>query len=176
MKIKTLGFTLIELLVVIGIISLLSTIIISGLNISRKKAQTAAAFQDLKEIQKALELYYDKYGFYPVTTTSPSEWGGYWDQSTVASFIPELASEGFLKTVPKGRGDIFYNYSRIETSGNPGFCLVDRTKYDYALVAYNLEPVKNITNGDDCEKSTVWKTICDTEANDPKIYCLIKPK
>jgi len=176
MRFKSYGFTLIELLVVISVIGLLSSVLLASLSVARKKAQTAAAFQDLKEIQKALELYYDKHGYYPVTTTSPSEWGGYWDQSTVSSFIPELATEGFLKTVPTGRGDIFYNYSRIETSGNPGFCLVDRTKYYYAIVAYNLEPVKNITTGDDCEKSTVWKTICDTEANNPKIYCLIKPK
>lgn len=175
MKINRNGFTLIELLVVIAIISLLSSVIIANVNTSRKKANTAAALQDIKEIQKALEFYYDKYGYYPVTTTSPSEWSGYWDQSTVGSFIPELVSEGFMKAIPTKRGDVTYNYARVETSGNPGFCVVNRPAYGYVLAAYNLQPITGITTGDDCEKSNIWNQACNSETGNTT-YCVVKPK
>lgn len=59
------GFTLIELLVVISIISLLSSIVLASLNTARSKARDAQRQSDLAQIQNALELYYDKYGYYP---------------------------------------------------------------------------------------------------------------
>jgi len=61
------GFTLIELLVVISIISVLSSIVFGALNDARTKARDAQRIQSLKEIQKALELYYnDNDGTYPI--------------------------------------------------------------------------------------------------------------
>jgi prepilin-type N-terminal cleavage/methylation domain-containing protein len=69
------GFTLIELLVVIAIIGLLSSIVLAALNSARIKAHDAERIQDLKQISTAVELYYDKYGHYPVieadSRTSP---------------------------------------------------------------------------------------------------------
>ena len=59
------GFTLIELLVVISIIGLLSSIVLTSVNSARKKARDARRIADVKQIQTALEFYYDKYGYYP---------------------------------------------------------------------------------------------------------------
>ncbi len=59
------GFTLIELMVVISIIGLMSSIVLSALNDARAKARDAQRIQSLKEIQKALILYYDANGQYP---------------------------------------------------------------------------------------------------------------
>lgn len=59
------GFSLIELLVIISIISLLSTIVISSLEISRQKARDAVRKSDLHQIHNALELYYVTIGDYP---------------------------------------------------------------------------------------------------------------
>lgn len=170
------GFTLIELMVVIAIISILSSVTLSIVKINRENAQTATAIQDFVEIQKALEFYYDKYGYYPPTNTSPSEWGGYWDVSNVGTFMPELAAEGFLKKVPVGRGDITYNYFRTEPS-DPilGYCLVDEDKYAYVLAAYNLRPNPKLTVGDACENAAIWNPICGSETGNTT-YCIIKRK
>jgi general secretion pathway protein G len=53
------GFTLIELLVVIAIIGLLSTLAVVALNSARQKARDSKRIADIKQIQTALELYYN---------------------------------------------------------------------------------------------------------------------
>jgi prepilin-type N-terminal cleavage/methylation domain-containing protein len=59
------GFTVVELLVTISIISLLSTIVLSGLTISKQKAKAVQIVRSLKEFQSALEFYYIQNGDYP---------------------------------------------------------------------------------------------------------------
>ncbi len=61
----TKGFTLIELLVVIGIIGLLASVVLVGLSGARKAGRDARRISDLKSIQTALELYYNRCNFYP---------------------------------------------------------------------------------------------------------------
>lgn len=53
------GFTLIELLVVVAIIGILSSVVLSSLNGARSKARDAKRVSDLKQLQLALEMYYD---------------------------------------------------------------------------------------------------------------------
>ena len=64
------GFTLIELLVVIAIIGLLSTLSVVALNNARARARDARRVADIKQIQTALELYYNEMGEYPSAVTS----------------------------------------------------------------------------------------------------------
>lgn len=64
------GFTLIELLVVIAIIGILSSVVLASLNSARQKGRDARRISDLKQIQLALELYYDANGKYPATVSS----------------------------------------------------------------------------------------------------------
>ena len=59
------GFTLVELLVVIAIIGLLSTLAVVALNNARQKSRDARRVSDVKQIQTALELYYNDQGGYP---------------------------------------------------------------------------------------------------------------
>ena len=59
------GFTLIELLVVISIIGLLSSVVLSSLNLARKKARDAVRVSALYQISLALRLYADTNGDYP---------------------------------------------------------------------------------------------------------------
>ena len=59
------GFTLIELLIVIAIIGILSSIVLVSLNSARGKARDAKRVSELKQIQKAIEMYYNDYGYYP---------------------------------------------------------------------------------------------------------------
>jgi general secretion pathway protein G len=68
MKKNKKGFTLIELLVVIAIIGLLSTLAIVALNSARQKSRDAKRVADVKQIQTALELYYnDNFGYPPAS-------------------------------------------------------------------------------------------------------------
>ena len=63
------GFTLLELLVVIAIIGLLSTLAIVALNSARQKARDAKRVADIKQVQTALELYFNDQSAYPAGTT-----------------------------------------------------------------------------------------------------------
>lgn len=62
------GFTLIELLVVIAIIGILSTLSILALNSARARARDAKRISDVKQIQTALEMYYNDNNDYPSST------------------------------------------------------------------------------------------------------------
>jgi prepilin-type N-terminal cleavage/methylation domain-containing protein len=64
------GFTLIELLVVIAIIGILSSVVLASLGTAREKARDATRISDIKNIQLALELYYDSRQSYPGQTTN----------------------------------------------------------------------------------------------------------
>lgn len=64
---KQKGFTLIELLVVIAIIGLLSTLAVVSLNNARQKSRDAKRVSDIKQVQTALELYYNDHNGYPAT-------------------------------------------------------------------------------------------------------------
>lgn len=63
------GFTLIELLVVIAIISLLSSVVLTSLQSAKLKAKDSQRLTEMKQIQKALEFYYDDHKHYPSVTT-----------------------------------------------------------------------------------------------------------
>lgn len=65
LKTKTRGFTLIELLVVIAIIGILSSVVLASLNDARQKSRDAKRVADVKQLQLALELYFDANGSYP---------------------------------------------------------------------------------------------------------------
>lgn len=101
------GFTLIELLVVIAIIGLLGTLSVVSFSNTRAKSRDVKRKQDLITIQKALELYYQDNGAYPITS-------GYWGTcvnggsrttSGVNAYIPNLTPTYIsnLPTDPTGR-------------------------------------------------------------------------
>ena len=69
---NTKAFTLIELLVVIAIIGILTALAVVSLQNSRRSARDAKRIADVKQIQIALELYYQDNNSYP-PTLNPGE-------------------------------------------------------------------------------------------------------
>ncbi|MDD4901361.1 MAG: type II secretion system protein [Patescibacteria group bacterium] len=66
---KNLGFTLVELLVVIAITGFLVTTAVVTLSNARIKARDARRISDIRQLQKALEMYYDQNNAYPISTS-----------------------------------------------------------------------------------------------------------
>ena len=66
------GFTLVELLTVIAIIGILSSIVMASLLTARQKGRDARRIADIKQIQLALEQYYNEYLKYPTSLSSLS--------------------------------------------------------------------------------------------------------
>lgn len=91
------GFTLIELLVVISIISLLASIVLASLNSARAKARDARRVSDIREIEKALYLYYDNANAWPGVTYTDGNLAG-WEVSFYSDFMEYLAPAYFSKT------------------------------------------------------------------------------
>jgi len=94
------GFTLIELLVVIAIIGILSSVVLASLNSARQKSRDAKRVSDVKQLQLALELYFDSNGAYPTLTQG----------------LAALASGGFIAQVPTpptGTSQAAYSYAGL---------------------------------------------------------------
>ena len=95
------GFTLIELLVVIAIIGILSSVVLASLNSARQKGRDAKRISDVKQLQLALELYYDANGQYPATVSTSS-----------------LVTPGYIASMPKDPvGNTSYSYSAYYSTG-----------------------------------------------------------
>ena len=72
------AFTLIELVIVIAIIALLSTLGLSTYNSVQQDARNAKRKADLKEMQKALQIYRQEKGSYPSTVGRAGCSSGWW--------------------------------------------------------------------------------------------------
>ncbi len=104
---KCKGFTLIELLVVIAIIGLLATIVMVSLNTARSKARDSRRVADIRQLQLALQMEYDKTGAYPAALST-------------------LVTDGFINVVsidPDGTSGYQYN---LCSSGTQGYHLGTR--------------------------------------------------
>jgi prepilin-type N-terminal cleavage/methylation domain-containing protein len=148
----TSGFTLVELLVVVAIIALLSSVVLASLTGARQKGRDAKRVADIKQLQLALELYYDANSSYPSATdlsggilvtngyiavmpVDPTNTG-----SETYSYYAGIKSDG---TACTGAGALCAKYvlgALLESSGNSA--LTDDVDTNYST----LSPVVNCTD------------------------------
>jgi len=94
------GFTLIELLVVIAIIGLLSTLAVVSLNSARQKSRDAKRVADVKQIQTALELFFQDQNGYPGETAASVLGGTNYACLDATSFTATGCSSPYMGLVP----------------------------------------------------------------------------
>ncbi len=107
------GFTLIELLVVIAIIGLLSTLSIVALNSARAKSRDARRVSDIKQMQTALELFYNEAGFYPIDASVTTS-----IYSTTTSYMQLIPTAPTPVDGTCNSTNNTYDYSQTGTAGS----------------------------------------------------------
>ena len=117
---KTKAFTLIELLVVIAIIGILTTIAIVALQSSRADSRDAKRLADVRQMQKALEMYFLENGSYPSDISSGIASGTtiYIAQTPVAPTPADGDCPDYNNT---------YTYESTGSSYTLDFCLGSKT-------------------------------------------------
>ncbi|MDE2071750.1 MAG: type II secretion system protein [Patescibacteria group bacterium] len=105
------AFTLIELLVVIAIIGILSSVVLASMAGSRQRGRDAKRISDLKQIQLALESYYNDNQMYP------------WNIYQVGGSVPPNVglSPNYMATVPTDPG-YSVTASQCATNQNQAGC------------------------------------------------------
>ena len=102
------GFTLIELLIVIAIIGILSSVVLASLNISRVKARDVQRISQIKEIEKAMNVYFFDTGEYVECDNSIAGSNTYWcgrcpnDPDGVNKFreaLQPLIDNGYISSI-----------------------------------------------------------------------------
>jgi type II secretion system protein G len=129
MKKSKKGFTLIELLVVIAIIGLLATLSVVALNSARVKARDARRVSDIKQIQTALEMYFNEKNAYPGTgiNTTLSDVNGFSATASGTVYLGKVPSN----PTPRADGatacpDTDYVYTQAGSGGSSytlSYCL-----------------------------------------------------
>ncbi len=160
---KRKGFTLMELLVVIAIIGLLSTVAMVTLSTARQKARDAKRLADVKQIQTALELYYNNFNSYPMGDIDNSRILGDENDKCLGADGFSGSCEGtvYIKSIPAyptPPADGSYLYSAYLTGGD---CTNLGDKCSEYKIIFDLERVsKDIGSGNECEAAPSGLRCC----------------
>ncbi len=162
---KKRGFTLLELLVVIAIIGLLATVVIASLGPARAKGRDATRIKSIQEVAKALELYYNDNGRYPIPAsvgagalsgtecdssrggvdcTENSPTGDTWRNT--GGGLYEIVDAGYISKLPEDPTNteyFFYAYSSCRKGTNAGQTYRLRTHLEYEDKYFIISNGKN---------------------------------
>lgn len=151
---KQKGFTLIELLVVIAIIGLLSTLAVVALNNARQKSRDAKRMGDIKQIQTALEMYYNDLGHYPANDNTSGDLN---IQGLCLSsgngFASGCSGTTYMTSVPSNPtpNGIDYTYNSCNDSSGTFDCSQNDTTTPNNVSSYRLHyQTEGIVNNINC--------------------------
>ncbi len=149
------GFTLIEMLIVVAIIGILAGAVLVGLGPVQRQGRDSRRIADLRQVQNALELYYNKCGYYPGAAQAASPCGAFSQINSWASL--SAAVTGSTLGVNKVPND--------PSSGRNYFYGTNGTGSSYAIGA-TLEDVNNPNLTQDVDG-----TVNGVDCADP-VYCV----
>jgi prepilin-type N-terminal cleavage/methylation domain-containing protein len=155
------GFTLIELLVVIAIIGVLASVVLASLNTARLKSRDARRIADIKQIQLALELYYDaNSASYPTALTMAAL-----GTALAPTYIPGVPND------PSG-GTATYTYHSLadNTAGASNACTAGNCR-SYVLKAV-LEANNSSALNNDIEGTIGTGSVDCTDTAANFFYCV----
>jgi general secretion pathway protein G len=154
------GFTLIELLVVIAIIGILSSVVLASLNTARMKSRDTRRIADVKQIQLALELFFDSCSRYPVNAYAA-------ENGCTGGIAPT-----YIATVPKDPSGSNYLYAGLNTAGGATVC---ESYHLGAILEDNTNPAlqsdRDTSGGAQCTGATQFdgtSAACTTTAGTPQ--------
>lgn len=91
------GFTLVELMIVMVILGILTSIIGGTFMQAKLKSRDAQRKNDLGQVQRALESYYNDHGTYPPAsndgTLLGTTWGGVFQDTTPTVYMNKLPND-----------------------------------------------------------------------------------
>lgn len=161
-KEKNIGFTLIELLVVMAILGILIMVGFANFRSSQKRGRDAKRKSDLEQIQRALEMYHNDYGFYPLSDngyiqieTTNFNWGEVLKDTHLDSNNQEIGTV-YMKELPSdpvanqtycylsADGSSYIIYAKLENTQDAMVLNPERTcaesNYNYGVSSSDLVP------------------------------------
>lgn len=134
---RTSGFTIVELLIVIVVIGILAAITVVSFNGVTAKTRDTIRVNDMKSIQKAVELYYVDNGTYPLPPNGSTNWSG--NCATFGSSTTYIAGiSNYLSKLPLD--------PRWTTADSNKCYLYKSTGTDYMAITWNA--METICGGD----------------------------
>lgn len=141
MKKNTRGFTLLEILVVVAIIALVGIFAALAVNSARSKQRDATRLANVRQLQSALEDYFNENNAYPVGELLPL---GDVSQSaclSISGFRGDCSAESavFLRLVPSTYPD---GLDALVTCGDPArnaFCYTQTKEGEGYVIHFELE-------------------------------------
>lgn len=151
------GFTMIELLVVISILGILATVGLTSFRTSQIRSRDTKRKSDLEQIQRALEMYLNDYGTYPLSTSdglisagatagaTTFNWGDEFKDSKGTVYIKELPTDpkitpGYCYRLTNG---CYQLYARLENLQDPkigGPYTCTTVTYNYGVSSPSCSP------------------------------------
>ena len=141
MKTSQNGFTLLELLVVVGIVALVGIFSVVAVNSARSKQRDATRLSNVRQIQSALEDFFNETNAYPVGEALPLGDASVSSCLSVTGFLGDCSAESatIIRIVPRTyEGGLKGNV----TCGDPArnaFCYSMKQNGDLYGIQFELE-------------------------------------
>lgn len=145
------GFTLVEVLVVMIIIGILATLGLGSFQSSQQKARDSRRKSELNQITKALEVYFNDKGQYPVSSgdnkiqgcgdgTVTCDWGTIFEDDNNTVYMVELPNDprSTQSYYYDSDGTVFRIYALLENGLDPAIATYSATDCGPAACNYGI--------------------------------------
>ncbi|MBI4094456.1 MAG: type II secretion system protein [Candidatus Liptonbacteria bacterium] len=149
MKKRASGFTLIEILIVVAVIGILASVVLVGLGPVQRQGRDTRRIADLRSVQTALELFFNKNGEYPGANDAAFTWDDLED-----AIVSGGIGVNRIPNDPRAGAGVQYEYGSDGTS--------------YVLKA-TLEDGNNPAFADDVDGVDAFGVDCEDARN---AYCI----